>query len=73
MNHLNPNNYGLQDIPEPFRGQHRDMSNPIPAPMPNPAAAEPEAQAVSSNSRLGFRIDDLLLILLIFLILSDYK
>lgn len=64
MNHLNQN-YGLQDIPEPFRGQNKDLVGT--------SQTEPQAAPSSSSARSWFNIEDLLLILLLFLLLSDYK
>ncbi|HHW67601.1 MAG: hypothetical protein PWP07_1148 [Epulopiscium sp.] len=65
MNHLNPNSYGLQDIPEPFRGQNNSFGN---TPM-NPS--EPKTTAVKGTGR--FALEDFLLILLLFLLITDYK
>ncbi|HOQ16848.1 MAG TPA: hypothetical protein PLL17_01795 [Defluviitaleaceae bacterium] len=67
MNHLNQNSYELQDIPEPFRGQHKDFSI-------NPNPGQIDSQPVTSSGFYpSFKIEDLLLILLLFLLLNDNK
>ncbi|NLK20672.1 MAG: hypothetical protein GX308_01015 [Epulopiscium sp.] len=68
MNHLNQNSYGLQDIPEPFRGQRKDFSN-----INVINTTEPQTSTTVSSARSSFAIEDLFLILLLFILLSDYK
>ncbi|NLK97571.1 hypothetical protein [Defluviitalea saccharophila] len=66
MNHLNQNSYGLHDIPEPFRGQNNTFGNTT---VNN--QAETQSATVSGTSR--FALEDFLLILLLFLLLTDQK
>lgn len=68
MNHLNQNSYELQDIPEPFRGHRKNFTNT------NAINEQIESQQVTdSGFRSSFKIEDLLLILILFLLLNDYK
>ncbi|NLM13556.1 MAG: hypothetical protein GX209_07410 [Epulopiscium sp.] len=66
MNHLNQNSYGLQDIPEPFRGQNKNLGNTA-------INNQPESQSTSVSGASRFPLEDFLLILLLFLLLTDYK
>ncbi|WP_058486250.1 hypothetical protein [Defluviitalea phaphyphila] len=74
MNYLNQSNYGLQDIPEPFRGQHKNSYNLTSTSnlTSNETSIETKTQNIS-NTNKGFSIEDFILVLLIFFILTDYK
>ncbi|HOA79534.1 MAG TPA: hypothetical protein PKK61_00515 [Defluviitaleaceae bacterium] len=68
MNHLNQNSYELQDIPEPFRGHRKDFTNISPD-----TGQIDSQQATSSSFYPSFKMEDLFLILILFLLLNDHK